>query len=70
MSNQTLVYTMEKVGSSTAMRAIQSAGIVAGRGTIYNIHELDLSEYDCYVTMVRDPMARNISQFFENGIDN
>jgi hypothetical protein len=63
-----LAYTMGKVGSTTVMRAVQSAGHVVGRGypgNIHDIYELDLNFYDAFVTMVRDPMARNISQYFE-----
>lgn len=69
-----LVYTMEKVGSSTVMRALKSAGHVAGRAYAGNIKTLDLSFYDAFVTMVRDPIARNIAQMFETemeqGVDN
>ncbi len=61
-----LAYTMGKVGSTTVMRAVESAGHVAGRGYPENIGEWkDLGFYDAFVTMVRDPMVRNISQFFE-----
>lgn len=62
---QVLVFTMGKVGSTTVMRACESAGIVAGRGYSGNIDLLNFDDYDAFVTMVRDPMARNISQFFE-----
>lgn len=60
-----LVYTMGKVGSTTVMRALQSAGHVAGRGYAGNIRSLDLAFYDAFVTMARDPVARNIAQMFE-----
>lgn len=60
-----LVYTMGKVGSTTVMRALESVGIAAGRGYPGNIHSMNLDEYDGFITMVRDPIARNISQFFE-----
>jgi hypothetical protein len=60
-----LVYTMGKVGSTTVIRALQSAGIAAGRAYPGNIGTLNLDEYDGFITMVRDPVARNISQFFE-----
>lgn len=60
-----LVYTMGKVGSTTVMRALQSVGHAAGRGYAGNIQSLDLDFYDAFVTMVRDPVARNIAQMFE-----
>lgn len=60
-----LVYTMGKVGSTTVMRALESVGVIAGRGYPGNIESIDLKEYDGFITMVRDPIARNLSCFFE-----
>lgn len=60
-----MVFCMEKTGSTTVMRAIQSAGLVAGRGHRHNIKDLDLSEYTHFVTMVREPISRAISGYFE-----
>ena len=64
-----LVYTMGKVGSTSVMRALRSAGHVVGRGYPMNIRDLDLGFYDAFVTMVRDPIARNIAQMFETEME-
>jgi len=64
-----LVYTMGKVGSTTVMRALESVGFTAGRAYPGNINTINLNEYDGFITMVRDPVARNISQFFETCSD-
>jgi len=64
-----LVYTMGKVGSTTVMRALRSAGHVVGRGYPGNISDLDLSFYDVFVTMARDPIVRNIAQMFETEME-
>jgi len=64
-----LVYTMGKVGSTTVMRALESVGFTAGRAYPGNINTINLNEYDGFITMVRDPVARNISQFFETRAD-
>lgn len=59
------VYTMEKVGSSTLMRALQSAGHLPDRVYVGNEDRMDWDIFDRIVTAVRDPIARNISQNFE-----
>jgi len=62
-----LVYTMHKVGSSTIMNALRSIGYVPGRGYPENLHDLNpLDQWEKVITMVRDPVARNASYFFEN----
>ena len=67
-----LVFTMEKVGSTTIMRALESGGHTAGRAYAGNMDQIDWPSYERVVTAVRDPIARNISQHFEVGdpIDN
>lgn len=66
MTKKALVFTMQKVGSSSAMRILESRGFVVDRGYEENIVELaPISSYDFVVTLVRDPIARNISWFFE-----
>ena len=61
-----LVYTMHKVGSSTVMNALRSIGYVPGRGYPENLHDLNpLDQWKKVITLVRDPIARNISYFFE-----
>ncbi len=65
MSKYVLVYTMEKVGSSTIKRAVESVGLVVGRAYARNIDSIDLSEYFAVVAVARDPVARNLSAFLE-----
>lgn len=61
-----LVFTMGKVGSSTVMEAFRQCGRLPERGYEANVDYLQpLSKYEVVVTPVRDPVARNISQFFE-----
>ncbi len=59
------VYTMGKVGSTTLMRAVQSAGHVVDRVYAGNEEMMDWRLFDRVITAVRDPIARNISQHFE-----
>lgn len=61
------VYTMGKVGSTTLMRAVQSAGHVVDRVYAGNEEMMDWRLFDRVITAVRDPVARNISQHFETG---
>lgn len=61
-----LVFTMQKVGSSSMINALKTAGNEVDRGYEENIDSLpDTKEYDAIYTMVRDPVARNISWMFE-----
>lgn len=60
-----LVHSLEKTGTTTVIEAVRSAGIEVGRGHKNNIADLDLSEYTHVITMVRDPIARAISNCFE-----
>ena len=61
-----LVFTMHKVGSSTFMQAMREIGIAPERGYAENRDYLmPLEKYHGVVTAVRDPVARNISFFFE-----
>ena len=59
------VYTMGKVGSTTIMRAAQSAGHLPDRVYVGNEEMMDWRLFDRVITAVRDPIARNISQYFE-----
>jgi hypothetical protein len=56
---------MGKVGSTTLMRAVQSAGHVVDRVYAGNEEMMDWRLFDRVITAVRDPIARNISQHFE-----
>jgi hypothetical protein len=56
---------MGKVGSTTLMRAVQSAGHVVDRVYAGNEEMMDWRLFDRVITAVRDPVARNISQHFE-----
>ena len=68
MNELALVYTMGKVGSSTVMNAVRSIGWEVGRGYKENIKRIGpLSQYKKVISMVRDPVARNVSMFFELG---
>lgn len=61
-----LVFTMQKVGSSTMMNALRTIGRNPERGFEGNMHNLKPpDEYEKVLTAVRDPVARNISWFFE-----
>ncbi len=60
-----LVFTMEKVGSSSVKKAAESAGFIVGRAYPRNIESVDKSEYGPVITLVRDPIARNLSAFME-----
>jgi len=66
MNNIAMVFSMEKVGSSTVMQAFREIGRNPERGTRNNLDYLHPQEnYEAIVTPVRDPIARNISYFFE-----
>jgi hypothetical protein len=64
-----LVLTMHKVGSTTMLNGLKEAGHIVDRGYEENVDSLDLENtidtYDAIYTAVRDPVARNISWFFE-----
>lgn len=64
--SKALIFTMHKVGSSSLMQVYREQGYSVDRGYEENIHTLlPISEYDIVATAVRDPIARNISWFFE-----
>lgn len=66
MDKIALVFSMEKVGSSTVMEAFRSIGRNPERGTANNLDYLITPDrYEAVVTPVRDPVARNISYYFE-----
>lgn len=62
-----MVFTMEKVGSTTLMHSLISRGHIPDRGYIRNMDGFDWPSYDRVVTAVRDPVARNISWHYEMG---
>ena len=60
-----LVFTMQKVGSSSVIYALKDRYEI-DRGYEENVSELSsVKDYDAIYTLVRDPVARNISWFFE-----
>lgn len=66
MSKKALVLTMHKVGSSSLKAMLEEQGYLVDRGYKENIHTLlPAAEYEIVATAVRDPVARNISWFFE-----
>jgi len=65
-NNLALVFTMEKVGSSTCMQTFRESGFNPDRGTRHNLDYLgSVEKYAGVITPVRDPIARNVSYFFE-----
>jgi len=60
-----LVFTMEKVGSTSLMRAIKSGGHTVDRAYVGNM-DFDFHSYERIVTAVRDPIARNLSWHYES----
>jgi len=63
-----LVFTMEKVGSSTVMNALRSIGRNPERGYARNYFSLrSIIKYEAIITMVRDPISWGVSLFFEQG---
>ena len=61
-----LVFTMKKVGSSTIMQAFRDIGRNPERGYAENVGALrPFDEYEKVVILIRDPIARNLSFFFE-----
>jgi len=66
-----LIYQMGKVGSSSVIWSLKSIGMDADRAGSWNIHDIELKSlqkskdyYDKIITMVRDPIRRNIAQLF------
>jgi len=61
-----LVFTMEKVGSSSVIYNLKQNGHKVDRAYEGNIHDMAfLKDYDAVYTLVRDPVARNLSYYFE-----
>lgn len=69
MNKRGLVFSMGKVGSSTVMQAFREVGLIPERGHYWNINELKsygLDNYKIVVVPFRDPIAHNISRYFES----
>ncbi len=62
--NPAIIFSMEKVGSTTVMETIQSAGLDAHRAYKENIKTLP-HQNSRIITMVRDPIAWAISYYWE-----
>ena len=62
--NPTLIFTMEKVGSTTVMEAIKSAGLEAERVTKKTVKNFPYVD-SRIITIVRDPIAWAISYYWE-----
>jgi hypothetical protein len=63
MTDRVVVYTMEKVGSSTVLNTVQSCGtILADRAYLENESTINFDVP--VITMVRDPIARNLSRLW------
>lgn len=55
---------MGKVGSSTVIASLKSVYKHGDRSGSWNVNDLDMSRYSKIISMVRDPIRRNISQLF------
>ena len=62
--NPTIIFSMEKCGTTTIMEAIKSVGLEAHRATTENIKSLPHQD-SRIITMVRDPIAWAISYYWE-----
>lgn len=62
-----IVYSMQKAGSTTIMRALEGAGYEAHRGYAENIHTLPWRECPIVVPF-RDPIEHAISWMFEKSL--
>lgn len=63
----TVCFYMGKAGSSTVVAACESLGIHCSRA--YDKLEGPQADYRYIITLVRDPVARNLSAFFEEHVD-
>lgn len=59
-----LLYTMEKVGTTTVMNTVKSAGIPINRATFHNIKDFDHRKKQI-ITVFRDPIDWAISYYLE-----
>lgn len=62
-----IVFSMQKAGSTTIMRALESAGYEAHRGYAENIHTLPWRESPIVVPF-RDPIEHAVSWMFEKSL--
>lgn len=63
--SKVLVLSMGKAGSTTVMTLLNSNDITVGRIHAYNMHDVDVNSYTHFVIMVREPVARAISDYWE-----
>lgn len=60
-----LVISIGKAGSTTVMNALRSADVVVGRAHPANYQDINPHDYTHFVTMMREPVARGIAEWFE-----
>ena len=60
-----LVISIGKAGSTTVMNALRSADIIVGRAHSANYQDINPKDYTHFVTMMREPVARGIAEWFE-----
>lgn len=60
-----LVISIGKAGSTTVMNALRSADIIVGRAHSFNYQDIDPHDFTHFVTMMREPVARGIAEWFE-----
>jgi len=63
--NKVLVISIGKAGSTTVMNALRSANVIVGRAHSFNYQDIDPKDYTHFVTMIREPVARGIAEWFE-----
>lgn len=58
---------MGKAGSTAVLHALHSANIEVDRVHAHNLKDINPDQYRYFVAMVREPIARSISNYFETG---
>jgi hypothetical protein len=66
-NRDTVCFYMGKAGSSTVIRACESVNIHCSRA--YDRLEGPQADYRYVITLAREPVARNLSAFFEEHVD-
>lgn len=65
--NKVLVLSMGKAGSTSVMTMLNNNNITVGRIHAYNVPAVDVKSYTHFIVMVREPIARAISDYWETG---
>lgn len=70
MNKKVMIFSLEKTGTSTVKRTIDTTGIAVDRVHPHTVDNFDFSLYTHFITLVRDPVARAISSHFEYNMKN